>query len=225
MFFSILNSFFMFSCVVGSSTFPKPLTPSEEEKYLEEYQQGSVEAKNILIERNLRLVAHIVKKYTNYQKDSEDLISIGTIGLIKAITTFKKDKGIKLATYSSRCIENEILMYIRASKKYNKDVYLQDTIGVDKDGNEVTLEDKVADDSVSIDEEVALKIQSKILYENIKKVLKGREKTIIELRYGLINGEELTQRDIAKMLGISRSYVSRIEKKALEKLHKEMEQY
>ena len=115
-------------------------------------------------------------------------------------------------------------MYIRASKKHNKDVYLQDTVGIDKDGNEVTLEDKVADDSVSIDEQVALKMQSKVLYEKMKKILKGREKTIIELRYGLINGEELTQRDIAKRLGISRSYVSRIEKKALEKLHKEMEE-
>nr|WP_317359825.1 RNA polymerase sporulation sigma factor SigK [uncultured Tyzzerella sp.] len=213
----------MFSCISGGNTFPKPLTLQEEEKYLKQYEEGSIEAKNILIERNLRLVAHIVKKYTNYQKDSEDLISIGTIGLIKAITTFKNDKGIKLATYAARCIENEILMYIRASKKYSKDVYLQDTVGIDKDGNEVTLEDKVADDSMSIDEEVSLKIQSKLLYQKMKKVLKGREKTIIELRYGLINGEEFTQRDIAKMLGISRSYVSRIEKKALEKLHKEME--
>ena len=213
----------MFSCISGGNTFPKPLTAKEEEIYLKQYEEGSIEAKNILIERNLRLVAHIVKKYTNYQKDSEDLISIGTIGLIKAITTFKNDKGIKLATYAARCIENEILMYIRASKKYSRDVYLQDTIGIDKDGNEVTLEDKVADDSMSIDEEVSLKIQSKILYDKMKKVLKGREKTIIELRYGLINGEELTQRDIAKMLGISRSYVSRIEKKALEKLYKEME--
>lgn len=213
----------MFSCISSANTFPKPLSLEEEEKYLKQYEQGSIEAKNILIERNLRLVAHIVKKYNNYQKDSEDLISIGTIGLIKAITTFKNDKGIKLATYAARCIENEILMYIRSNKKYNKDVYLQDTIGIDKDGNEVTLEDKVADDSMSIDEEVTLKMQSKVLYEKMKKVLKGREKTIIELRYGLINGEELTQRDIAKILGISRSYVSRIEKKALEKLYKEME--
>ncbi len=223
MLFSFFNCFFMFSCITGGNTFPKPLTVEEEEKYLNEYKDGSIEAKNILIERNLRLVAHIVKKYTNYQKDSEDLISIGTIGLIKGITTFKNDKGIRLATYVARCIENEILMYIRVSKKHNKDVYLQDTVGVDKDGNEVTLEDKVADESVSIDEEVMLKMQSKVLYEKIRKVLSGREKTIIELRYGLINGEELTQRDIAKKLGISRSYVSRIEKKALEKLYKEME--
>lgn len=213
----------MFSCISGGTTFPKPLTSEEEKEYLKQYSEGSIEAKNILIERNLRLVAHIVKKYTNYQKDSEDLISIGTIGLIKAITTFKNDKGIKLATYAARCIENEILMYIRTNKKYNRDVYLQDTVGIDKDGNEVTLEDKIADEGMSIDEEVALNIQSKTLYEKIKKVLKGREKKIIELRYGLVDGEELTQKDIAKMLGISRSYVSRIEKKALEKLYKEME--
>ena len=213
----------MFSCISGGSTFPKPLTSEEEKEYLKQYSEGSIEAKNILIERNLRLVAHIVKKYTNYQKDSEDLISIGTIGLIKAITTFRNDKGIKLATYAARCIENEILMYIRTNKKYNRDVYLQDTVGIDKDGNEVTLEDKIADEGMSIDEEVALNIQSKTLYEKIKKVLKGREKKIIELRYGLVDGEELTQKDIAKMLGISRSYVSRIEKKALEKLYKEME--
>lgn len=213
----------MFSCISGGSTFPKPLTSEEEKEYLKQYSEGSIDAKNILIERNLRLVAHIVKKYTNYQKDSEDLISIGTIGLIKAITTFRNDKGIKLATYAARCIENEILMYIRTNKKYNRDVYLQDTVGIDKDGNEVTLEDKIADEGMSIDEEVALNIQSKTLYEKIKKVLKGREKKIIELRYGLVDGEELTQKDIAKMLGISRSYVSRIEKKALEKLYKEME--
>ena len=168
-------------------------------------------------------MAHIVKKYVNYQKDSEDLISIGTVGLIKGITTYKMDKGIKLATYVARCIENEILMHIRASKKYQKDIYLQDTVGVDKDGNEVTLEDKVADDSVSIDDEVLLKMECQSLYKKIEKVLKGREKLIIQFRYGLLNGKELTQNEIAKMLNISRSYVSRIEKKALEKLYKEME--
>lgn len=213
----------MFSYISGGATFPCPLTKEEEEKYLKEYEEGSIEAKNILIERNLRLVAHIVKKYGNYQKDTEDLISIGTIGLIKGITTFKNGKGTKLVTYAARCIENEILMYIRSNKKHNKDVYLQDTVGIDKDGNEVTLQDKISDNCISIDEEVSLRLQIKILYEKISKILKGREKTIIELRYGLIDGEELTQKDIAKKLGISRSYVSRIEKKALEKLEKEME--
>ncbi len=212
----------MFSCVYSGETFPKPLTREEEEKYIKEYQEGSIDAKNILIEHNLRLVAHIVKKYTNFQKDSEDLISIGTIGLIKGISTFKDGKGTKLVTYCARCIENEILMYIRSSKKYNKDIYLQDTVGVDKDGNEVTLQDKVADDSINIDEEVFLKMQTKTLYQKIKSLLKGKEKTIIELRYGLLDGKERTQIDIAKKLGISRSYVSRIEKRAIEKLSKEM---
>lgn len=223
MFFSFLSCFFMFSYVSDGKIFPEPLTKKEEEKYLEEYEKGNIDAKNILIERNLRLVAHIVKKYSNYQKESEDLISIGTVGLIKGITTFKSSKGTKLATYIARCIENEILMHLRTNKKYSQDIYLQDTVGVDKDGNEVTLEDKVADNSIGVDEEVTLKMQIKILYEKISKILKGREKTIIELRYGLAGEKELTQRDIAKKLGISRSYVSRIEKKALEKLKKEME--
>lgn len=215
----------MFSCISSGNVFPKPLSQEEEEKYILAYENGDMSAKNILIERNLRLVAHIVKKYSNYQKDNEDLISIGTIGLIKGISTFKNNKGTKLVTYCARCIENEILMYIRSSKKYNKDIYLQDTIGVDKDGNEVTLQDKIADDSINIDEQVFFKVQIKALSEKIKKILKGREKTIIELRYGLIDGKELTQRDIAKMLGISRSYVSRIEKRAIEKLSKEMSEF
>ncbi len=216
MFFSFLSSFFMFSYVSEGKIFPEPLTKKEEEKYLEEYEKGNIDAKNILIERNLRLVAHIVKKYSNDQKESEDLISIGTVGLIKGITTFKSSKGTKLATYIARCIENEILMHLRTNKKYSQDIYLQDTVGVDKDGNEVTLEDKVADNSMGVDEEVTLKMQIKILYEKISKILKGREKTIIELRYGLAGEKELTQRDIAKKLGISRSYVSRIEKKAFQ---------
>ncbi|MFI3230855.1 MAG: RNA polymerase sporulation sigma factor SigK [bacterium] len=218
------NSVLMFSYVSGNATFPKPLTEKEEQKYLKEFAEGSIEAKNILIERNLRLVAHIVKKYTNYQKDSDDLISIGTIGLIKGISSFKNEKGTKLVTYIARCIENEILMYIRSSKKYSKDIYLQDTVGIDKDGNEVTLEDKIADSSIDIAEEVELKLETNVLYEKIRKVLMGREKTIIELRYGLIDGKEFTQRDIADKLGISRSYVSRIEKKAIEKLSREMEE-
>lgn len=226
MFFSILSFLqyiFMFSYISNENVFPKQLTEEEEEKYLKEIENGNEEAKNILIERNLRLVAHIVKKYNNYNKDSEDLISIGTIGLIKAINTFKAKKGTKLATYAGKCIENEILMYIRSSKKHLKDLYLQDPLGTDKDGNEVTLQDKVADDAMSIDEEVNLKMQIKFLYEKIKSVLKEREKTIIEMRYGLLNGKEFTQKDIAKKLGISRSYVSRIEKKALEKLNQEMD--
>jgi RNA polymerase sporulation-specific sigma factor len=212
----------MFSHITGSNSFPKPLSAEEERHYLEQYENGGIEAKNILIERNLRLVAHIAKKYSNYNKENEDLISIGTIGLIKAITTFKTGKGTRLATYAARCIENEILMSIRASKKYSGDVSLQDTIGVDREGNEVCIEDKIADDKDSIDDQVSLKLQIKTLYEKMKKVLKGREIIVIELRYGLASGCEKTQREIADMLGISRSYVSRIEKKALKKLNKEM---
>ena len=218
--------FFVLSYVTGagSGSFLEPLSAEEEKKYLEEYKNGSEEARNILIERNMRLVAHIVKKYPNYCKDSEDLISIGTIGLIKAIMTYKDGKGTRLATYAARCIENEILMTLRSVKKYSNDVYLQDTVGIDKDGNEVTLQDKVADDSASVDEQVGLIMQTKVLYEKMRKVLKGRERKVIELRYGLATGEEVTQREIAKLLGISRSYVSRIEKKALSKMKKEMEE-
>ncbi len=218
----LVGLFFLLSYVTGANAFPKPLTVEEERDMLEKYERGDETAKNILIERNLRLVAHIVKKYNNYNKDLEDLISVGTIGLIKAITTFNSEKGTKLATYAARCIDNEILMFLRFNKKFGNDVYLQEPIGVDKEGNEVTMEDKLADDKNSIDDQVSVKIQVRTLYEKMKKVLKGREKTVIELRYGLLDGEEVTQREIAEMLGISRSYVSRIEKKALGKLTKEM---
>jgi len=203
-----MQGFFLFSYVQGSNSFPKPLTVDEEQKYLRDYANGSIEAKNILIERNLRLVAHVVKKYSNYNKDNEDLISIGTIGLIKAIASYKPDKGTRLATYAARCIENEILMSIRAGKKYTGDVYLQDVVGVDREGNEVRIEDKIADDREGIDEQVALKMQIRWLYDVVSRVLKGREKTVIMLRYGLFGGEEMTQREIAAQLDISRSYVS-----------------
>ncbi len=216
-----LNSFFIFSQISGGNVFPKPLSTKDEEKYLLQFQNGNEtekeEAKNILIERNLRLVAHIVKKYPNHGKDTEDLISIGTIGLIKAVMTFKNGKGTRLATYAARCIENEILMNFRSGKKYANDLYLQDTVGIDKDGNEITLQDRVADDSMSIEEQVEQKIQTKKLLEKIKE-LDFREKEVIEMRYGIKTGEEITQREVAKILGISRSYVSRIEKKAIKKL-------
>jgi RNA polymerase sporulation-specific sigma factor len=210
-----------FSYIEGNS-FPEPLSPSEENECIAKMSAGSEDAKNKLIEHNLRLVAHIVKKYSNYQKESEDLISIGTIGLIKAVKTYKKDKNIKLGTYASKCIENEILMFLRNRKKSRNDISLQDTVGIDKDGNEVALQDKIADDEMSIEDKVGLKLQIKILYDKLQKILTKREKKIIELRYGLSTGEEITQREIASMLGISRSYVSRIEKKALEKLCTEM---
>lgn len=208
--------------VSGPNSFPQPLTPEEEFEHIEMYKKGSEEARNILIEHNLRLVAHIVKKYSTFGSDCEDLISIGTIGLIKAISTFDPDKGTRLATYAARCIENEILMQIRSSKKTQNEVSLQDTIGVDKEGNEIALIDIIGNEGESVIDEVDLKMQVKRLYSKMKEVLKKREKTVLELRYGLLNGTGKTQREIAKMLGISRSYVSRIEKKAIKKLSKEL---
>lgn len=220
--FWLLNCLLMISHVSGSNSFPKPLSVEDERIHLEKYADGALESKNILIEHNLRLVAHIAKKYNNYNRDNEDLISVGTIGLIKAISTFKPQKGTRLATYAARCIDNEILMSIRACKKYAGDISLQETIGTDREGNEVCIEDKIADDKDSVDDQVGLKLQIKQLYEKMKKVLKGREVVVIKLRYGLDNTNEKTQREIADILGISRSYVSRIEKKAVKKLNKEM---
>jgi RNA polymerase sporulation-specific sigma factor len=212
----------MLGYVSNVNSFPQPLSPEEEQYYVEAYKNGSEEARNILIERNLRLVAHIVKKYGTSGNESDDLISIGTIGLIKAISTFNMDKGTRLATYAARCIENEILMQIRATKKLQSEVSLQDPIGVDKEGNEITLIDLISNDSESVVDEVELKMQVKKLYCKMKGTLKNREKVVLELRYGLLNGSSKTQREIAKMLGISRSYVSRIEKKAIKKLSKEL---
>jgi len=219
----MLQGFFLFGHLTGGSSFPTPLSTEEEQKYLREYAQGSHDAKNILIERNLRLVAYVAKKYSNHAKDNEDLISVGTIGLIKAVASYKPDKGTRLATYAIRCIENEILMHIRSGKKRSGDIYLQDVVGVDREGNEVRVEDKIADDKDPIDDQVSLKMQIKRLNEVIHRVLHGREKTVIEMRYGLDAKDEMTQREIAGQLGISRSYVSRIEKKALSKLCKEMQ--
>jgi len=218
----INNIFPMLGYVSNTNSFPQPLTPEEEQHYMEMYRSGSEEARNILIERNLRLVAHIVKKYNLNGNDCDDLISIGTIGLIKAISTFNQDKGTRLATYAARCIENEILMHIRSNKKTQSEVSLQDPIGTDSEGNEISLLDVIKNESESVVDEVELKMQVKRLYNKMKSVLKKREKTVLELRYGLVNGTSKTQREIAKMLGISRSYVSRIEKKAIKKLSKEL---
>lgn len=199
-------------------SFPKPLSTNEEKSYLMQYKNGSQEARGVLIERNLRLVAHIVKKYSAPDKDIDDLISIGTIGLIKAIDTFDPDKGIRLATYASRCIDNELLMMLRSGKKQSKEVYLYEPIGADKEGNEINLLDIIE----SVDEDIVdtLETRENIVKLNqfVQKLLTEREKEIIILRYGLKGGEEVTQREIAVRLGISRSYVSRIEKKALKKL-------
>ncbi|OPJ56975.1 RNA polymerase sporulation sigma factor SigK [Alkalithermobacter paradoxus] len=206
--------------MTSTKSFPKPLTPKEELEYLKKFKSGETEFKTILIERNLRLVAHIVKKYTNYQEDAEDLISIGTIGLIKAIETYNIEKGTRLATYAARCIDNEILMTLRANKKNKSEVSLHDPIGIDKEGNEITLMDILGSELDDVIDEVELKIKIKKLYEKINNILTNREKEIIELRYGLTPSGYRTQRDIAKRLQISRSYVSRIEKRALKKLKK-----
>ena len=210
--------------ISGSNLFPEPLTSEEEKIYLEQMKNGDEEARNILIERNLRLVAHVVKKYSNTKVDQDDLISIGTIGLIKGINTFNVDKGSKLSTYVSRCIDNEILMYLRSTKKLNAEVYLNEPIGKDKDDNVVTLQEVLENDDRNIEDEVDLKMKIKKLYNKIGEVLKDREKTIIELRFGLDGHRPKTQHEIAEMMGISRSYVSRIETKAISKLSKEFKE-
>ena len=208
--------------ITGSSSFPQPLIEEEEKFYLRKFADGDLLAKGILVERNLRLVAHIVKKYSYPGKDVDDLISIGTVGLIKAIDSFDISKGTRLATYAARCIENEILMLIRNNKKTKGEVYLQDPIGIDKEGNEISLMDVLSSDEDSIIDIVESKIQIKKLYDKINVALMEREKVIIQMRYGLLDGNPRTQREIALILGISRSYVSRIEKRALKKLNKEL---
>lgn len=217
---TIKDLILLFGYIQNVNSFPQPLNPEEEQYYLEEYRKGNEDAKNILVERNLRLVAHVVKKYSNTGREIDDLISIGTIGLIKAIITFDDSKGTRLATYAARCIENEILMTIRASKKTKTEVSLHDPIGIDKEGNEISLIDILGSDCDIILDEVELKIQTKKLYQKMEKILKSRERVVIEMRYGLTSGLVKTQREIAEILGISRSYVSRIEKRAIKKLYK-----
>ena len=206
----------------SGGSFPQPLSPEEEQKYLKLYAEGDIESKNILIEKNLRLVAHVAKKYSAACKDSEDLISIGTIGLIKGITSFDMERNTRLATYAARCIENEILMHLRSSKKYMNDIYLQDPISNDKEGNEITILDIISQKEDPVGDIADLSFDIGNLYKNLKSQLTSRERLVLEMRYGLGGGEEITQREIAKMLGISRSYVSRIEKRAINKLHEVM---
>lgn len=202
-------------------TFPKPLTAKEEKECLERCRKGDTSARDELIEKNLRLVAYIVKKYSGIGKDSEDLISIGTIGLIKAIDSFDVDKVIRLATYASRCIDNELLMLLRSEKKQAKEVYLNESIGSDKEGNEISLIDIIETSDEDVTDKVLLKEDLGKLYDYVETVLSDREKNIIYLRYGIPDGsKEYTQREIADIMGISRSYISRIEKKALNKLKK-----
>ncbi|WP_294350869.1 RNA polymerase sporulation sigma factor SigK [uncultured Clostridium sp.] len=216
----ISNSLFLTGYINGNNTFPMPLDEKEEEKYLRRLKEGDKQAKGILIERNLRLVAHIVKKYSFPNKDVDELISIGTVGLIKAIDSFDVDKGTRLATYASRCIENEILMLFRNNKKQKSEVYLQDPIGVDKEGNEICLIDVLSSEKDSVIEKVENNLQIRALYNKMYEILSKRECDIIIMRYGLEDGKSKTQREIAALLNISRSYVSRIEKKALKKLEK-----
>jgi RNA polymerase sporulation-specific sigma factor len=217
-FFAFLkNAIFVVGYIQSSNLFPEPLSSEEEKECIEKMQNGDEEARNILIERNLRLVAHISKKYTSTNIEQDDLISIGTIGLIKGINSFNPEKNIRLATYVARCIENEILMFLRSSKKTKSEVYLNEPIGKDKDDNEVTLIEVLENDDKPIEDEIDLKIKVKKLYKKMSQILKGREKTILELRYGLKGGKPKTQNEIAKMMGISRSYVSRIETKAIRK--------
>lgn len=199
-------------------SFPQPLTASEERYYMQKYTEGNLEAKHILIERNLRLVAHIVKKYQTSPEDTEDLLSIGTIGLIKAVVTFDPDKCVRLGTYAARCIENEILMYLRAKKKSSREVSLYEPIGTDREGNEIQLFDIIETDEDDAHRKVELKDDVQTLYKKVESELSPRERTVLKMRYGLYNEEEYTQREIARLLGISRSYVSRIEKSAIEKL-------
>jgi RNA polymerase sporulation-specific sigma factor len=206
---------------VKNNAFPQPLSDEEEALHLRKMAEGDIQSRNVLIEHNLRLVAHIVKKFDNTGEDLEDLISIGTIGLIKAIESYSPNKGTKLATYAARCIENEILMYLRTLKKTRKDVSLHDPIGQDKEGNEITLSDILGTEPDEVVDKVQLKIEKSKIYENLD-ILDEREQEVIRGRFGLDGGgDERTQREIARELGISRSYVSRIEKRALMKLYHE----
>lgn len=205
-------------------TFQQPLTTEEELYYLTRSQKGDLSARNLLVERNLRLVAHIVKKYNSSERDMEDLISTGTIGLIKAINTYDQSKGNKLGTYASRCIENELLMLLRQERKSSREVSLYEPIGSDKEGNEINLMDIMECTNENVLEQMITESHIHSIYTLLNTALTPREQEIIILRYGLYNREPVTQRDVARKLGISRSYVSRIEKRALEKLRVRLEE-
>jgi RNA polymerase sporulation-specific sigma factor len=215
----LASPFLMLRMTESSGSFPKPLSAEEERKYVELYTQGDADARNVLIERNLRLVAHIIKKYYTQSCDQDDLISIGTIGLIKGVTTYKPDRKARLATYASRCIENEVLMYFRSLKKTAGDLSLSDSIDTDNEGNSMSLMDIISVPDDMLDNLSARETTTR-LKEYIAAALNPRETEIIAMRYGIGGRHPLTQREIAGLCGISRSYVSRIEKRALEKLRK-----
>ncbi len=221
MFFDFLNLllgkiFFFTGLIQYKGTFPKPLSREEEKKYLALARAGDAQAKEILIKHNMRLVAHVVKKYTG-AAETDDLLSVGSIGLIKAINTFQDGKGTQLATYTARCIENEILMLLRSGKKHKNNVSLTDPVGTDKDGNELTLIDLLSEKEDSVFSQVEKSIQREKFVARLKTFLSEREFDILSMRYGLVDGVALPQREVAKTLGISRSYISRIEKRAIEK--------
>jgi RNA polymerase sporulation-specific sigma factor len=221
MFFDFLNLllgkiFFFTGLIQNKGTFPKPLSREEEKKYLALARSGDAQAKEILIKHNMRLVAHVVKKYTG-AAETDDLLSVGSIGLIKAINTFQDGKGTQLATYTARCIENEILMLLRSGKKHKNNVSLTDPVGTDKDGNELTLIDLLSEKEDSVFSQVEKSIQREKFVARLKTFLSEREFDILSMRYGLVDGVALPQREVAKTLGISRSYISRIEKRAIEK--------
>ena len=218
--FELIRNLFCFTGSYSNDVFLEPLSLEEEEKCIEGKMKGDKNSRDQLIEHNLRLVAHIAKKYESKYIDMDDLISIGTIGLIKGVDTFSPDKKVRITTYCARCIENEILMYFRKNNKYSKDISINEAVGYDKDGNEIAIEDIIQVEDVDFCDDIELKDNIKLLYKYLD-VLTPREKKIIISRYGLLNEEEKTQKNISKKLGISRSYVSRIEKRALTKLLRE----
>lgn len=218
----VLKGVMLLVSYITSDSFPQPLNYQEEKYYLELLSQGNGEARQVLIERNLRLVAHVIKKFENTGEDKDDLISIGTIGLIKAINTYDGSKGARLATYAAKCVQNEVLMHIRANKKVKQEVSINEPIGTDKDGNEITFEDILGSNPEEVLDEVEIIFFNEKL-KNIIKKLKGREQKVLVMRYGLEGRKKYTQREVAGELGISRSYVSRIEKKILGKIAEEFQ--